>query len=288
MRISVQFATIRSGWLENTFRALGAQTLPHEEWEFVMVDDYGDRWLEVKALAEKYKVNTKYMCSKPYKWKSNRQLGNARNTGLIYSDGELMVFLDDYSWVERDWLKLHWRTHVKTGMAVIGVVYGVKLKTDTVNSLQDLTIESSDERLKDHTFDGPCRPGWFWTFNASAPLGAVLAVNGYDERLDCAGEDDVDLGLRMARLGVKFWYCADPRIAVYHMRHNGGLSRPSPFKVEECDKFTKEALNVRYDGSWGLLEDNARKQPWEVNVGYFSLRKARSAREHTPVKEVRI
>ena len=293
IRISINFATIRKGWLQNTFQALGQQTMPKHLFEFVMVDDCGDRGDLVKGLAEENQVNVKYMKSKPWHWKSNRQLGNARNTGFIHCEGELVVFLDDYSWVEPNFLATHWDLYKYRNRAVIGVVQAVEPEHGKVSSKENLkAVENDrDERWKSihpqHEKDD-CNAGWFWTFNASAPLKSIVRVNGYDERYDCAGEDDVDLGLRLARIGVKFLYTSDPKIKVYHMKHNGHQSRPSPFPPEECDKFTKEMLNVRYDGSWGLMEDNKRRKPWEVNQGYFNLEKARNNKGNYPMKEWKI
>ena len=304
MKVSVSFPTIRSGWLDNTFRALGQQSLAHQDWELVMIDDWGDRWEEVQKLAEEYQINVKYMPSKPYFWKSNRQLGNARNTGFIHCDGELVVFLDDYSWMEPKWLETHWKLYKERGRAVIGIVQAVSPDYGRITSYRRLVLEPRpDERWKSIAPNAQLSqapPGWFWTFNASAPLEKIVEVNGYDERFDASGEDDVDLGLRLARVGVKFLYTTEEDIKVYHMRHNGGTSRPSPFKPEECHRFTKEVLHVKYDGSWGLLEDNARKPPSAVNYDpapkisedgrtmhefYFRLSVAREHRDKFPVRE---
>lgn len=293
MRISISFASIRQRWLDNTFRALGRQTMPHEDWEFLMVDDWGDRWNEVQALAEQNQVNVKYMRSKPYHWKSNRQLGNARNTSFIHAEGEVVAFLDDYSWIEFDWLRMHWRIYQKYNCGVMGVVHAVKTNLGSIRSKNDLEVEKDrpDERLKNidrgkHLYPAPA--GTFWTFNASCPLTKIIEVNGYDEEFNCSGEDDVDLGIRMSRVGLRYYFCAEQAIAVYHMRHNGGQSRPSPFKPEECHKVTKELYGTKYDGSWGLLERNSRVKPWEVNQGYFRLAEARSNRDKYPFNEYKI
>jgi glycosyltransferase involved in cell wall biosynthesis len=293
IRISISFCTIREGWLENTFRALGQQTMPHGLFELVMVDDWGNRWNKVKRLAKKNKLNVKYMKSKPWHWKSNRQLGNARNTSFIHCDGELVVFLDDYSWVEPAFLATHWDLYKFRDRAVIGIVQAVEPNYGKVFSKANLepVKDSRDERWKSiyplHEKDN-CNPGWFWTFNTSAPLNRIIQVNGYDEEFDCCGEDDVDLGLRMSRVGVKYLYTSDPKIKVYHMKHNGGQSRPSPFKPEECHVITKEIYHTKYDGSWGLLERNSRFKPWEVNQGYFNLKYARRHMMDYPRKRFRI
>lgn len=293
MKISINYATIRKGWMENLFSILGRQTFPNEDFELILVDDYGDRWEYVKRLADLFAVNVKYMSSKPWHWKSNRQLGNARNTAFIHCDGELVVFLDDYSWVGEDFLETHWKQYRGSGGdAIIGAVQAVELSTDLIDGEDDLVETGKrDERWRAiypqrELWGAP--PGWFWTFNASAPMEKIVKVNGYDERFDCAGEDDVDLGLRLSRVRVRFGYVARKSIMVYHMRHNGNLSRPSPFKPEECRLFTKEELGVKYDGSWGLMEDNSRRAPWDVNQGYFSLKEARKSREEYPMREVRV
>jgi glycosyltransferase involved in cell wall biosynthesis len=325
--ISISFASIRLGWLENTFRALGQQTLPHDEWELTFIDDFGDRSAEVEKLARENRINVKYMHSKPYYWKSNRQLGNARNTGFIHSDGEIIVFLDDYTWIPPTWLQRHWEIYNETRGAVIGRVKAVRYRP-IVHSLEDLEVIGEDDRYKYlRCGRSPMYPsiltcpnylcGWFYTFNASAPLMDIVRINGYDEEFDCTGEDDVDLGQRLRRIGTEFTYRTEPEIIAYHMQHGGkmpvacpscgkglevdthcwdkdhfmacpncgakvnvheiqrDINIPKRFREEEVHKVTKELYNVKYDGSWGLLERNRRRQPWEVNGGYFNLAWAR-------------
>ena len=314
MKVSISFATIRAGWIENTFKALGAQTLPHRDWELVFIDDWGDRGEEVEKLAKDNCVNLKYMQSKPYHWKSNRQLGNARNTGFIHSDGELIVFLDDYTWIPETFLQRHWEIYRETRKAVIGRVRPVKYNSGPIKSLDGLEVMGEDERfthlikVRRREAPFPNLYAWFYTFNCSAPLASIVKVNGYDEEYDCTGEDDIDLGTRLMRTGMEFTYRTEPGITAYHMQHGGKLpinwgrwagrayldsvslreiNMPQRFRDDEVHKVPKELYGTKYDGSWGLLERNARRLPWEVNQGYFSLKEARENRVKYPVKEWR-
>lgn len=283
MKISVSFATIRYGWLENTFRCLGQQTLPHMEWELIMVDDVpNDRSDQVLELAKKENINVKWMRSKQNYWKSSRMLGNARNTGFIHSDGELVVFIDDYTWISPTFLQKHWEIYSGTKKAIIGRVQSVGYK-DSVQSSSELVITGEDDRYKYVITRGlPSSDsiyGWFYTFNASASFKKIQEINGYDEEFDCTGEDDIDLGERLSRSGLDFIYVTESDITVFHMQHEG--------KMPLCG-VSKELYNTKYDGSWGLLERNKRRKPWEVNIGYFDLSDARNNRDKYPYKEYKI
>lgn len=250
LKISISFATIRHGWLENTFRCLGRQTLPHDEWELIMIDDISeDRSEYVLELARKEGIKIKWMRSKPNYWKSNRLLGNARNTGFIHSDGKLVVFLDDYTWAPETFLEEHWKIYNETGMAVIGRVKVIKYM-DRVESGGDLTIIGDDQRYKLLLAQGnggvqDAVYAWFYTFNASAPLEKIININGYDEEFDCTGEDDIDLGERLSRTGMTFTFRTHPEITVFHMQHGGQNAR---IKCTNCG----EDLS-NYDNCWNSV-----------------------------------
>jgi glycosyltransferase involved in cell wall biosynthesis len=250
LKISISFATIRTGWLENTFRCLGRQTLPKDEWELIMIDDIPeDRSEYVMELARKEDINVKWMRSKPNHWKSNRLLGNARNTGFIHSDGELVVFLDDYTWVPETFLEEHWKIYKETNMAVIGRVKAIKYQ-DKIESGGDITVIGDDQRYKLFFSQGTGKRGnagyaWFYTFNTSAPLKKIISINGYDEEFDCTGEEDIDLGERLSRLGMQFTFKTHPEITVFHMQHGGQNAR---IKCTNCG----EDLST-YESCWNSV-----------------------------------
>ena len=325
LKATVIMPTNRYGWLENTFRALGRQTFPKEEWEFVLVDDYGDRWDEVKKLAEENGVRTKYMHSKPAHWKTNRQIANARNTGLIYADSELIIFFDDYMWVPPEWVGSHWGSYCDTRGATVARVKAARYKRIVLTGA-GLEVMGDDERCDKTRFKSPSQQeiaSWFYTFNTSAPLYTIVDINGFDEEFDATSEEDIDLGLRLYRSGVRFVFLTHESITAYHLQHGGEvvevrcnrcggeiyigdlhcwnhqkvmpcpkcgsmvdrseiarkINMPARYSESECHRVTKDMYKTKYDGSWGLLERNARKPPWDVNYPYFNLERAREERE---------
>jgi len=281
------------------FNGLKKQTLK-EPWEILIVDDVPeDRSQIARQYAERFKVNVKWMRSKPHHWKSNRLIANARNTALIYAEGEVVVFVDDFTWVPPRFLEAHLKVWEETGYNVLGSATAVKYATPPPEDISVLPVHTYDERVKEgvrgevplqtgittgavdtRTLQGyrewkDCPAGWFYCCNASAPLRKIVEVNGFDEEMDCTSEEDVDLGLRLARVGCRFWFKSDPNVNVYHMAHGRPeLHPPLRYKPEECHVVTKGMYN-ELEGSHALIKRNSQREPWRVNEGIFDLKTAR-------------
>jgi len=301
--VSVIVPTRRYGPVyEILFNGLKNQTL--KEWELLLVDDVPeDRSGLAEAYAKRYRLNVKWMRSKPNYWRSNRLIANARNTALIYAEGELVVFIDDYTWVPPRFLESHWRLWNETGYCLIGSVTAVKYTPDPPEELSTLPVYTYDERVKraykgegyiqtlqaGHPTPGAvdtrvhlgyrdlkdCPPGWFYTCNASGPLAKIVEVNGFDEEMDCTSEEDVDLGLRLARVGCRFWFKSNPDVNAYHMMHGlPELNPPPRYRPEECHRVTKGMYN-ELEGSHAIIKRNSQRPPWRVNEGVFDLKAAR-------------
>jgi GT2 family glycosyltransferase len=301
--VSVIVPTRRYGPLfEILFNGLKNQTL--KDFELLIVDDVPeDRSSIVEEYAKKYMLNVKWMRGKPNYWKSNRLIANARNTGLIYAEGELIVFIDDFTWVPKRFLESHYHLWNATGYNLIGSVTAVKYTDNPPEDLSMLPIYTYDERIK-RAYKGndyikalqvgqptpgavdtrvhlgyrdlkDCPPGWFYCSNASAPLRKIIEVNGFEEELDCTSEEDVDLGLRLARVGCKFWFKSDPDVNAYHMTHGlPELNPPLRYSPEECHRVTKGMYN-ELEGSHAIIKRNSLREPWKVNEGIFDLKLAR-------------
>jgi len=300
--VSVITPTRRYGPVyEILFNGLKNQTL--REFEVLIVDDVPeDRSCQVCDFAEKYRLNVKWMRGKPNYWKSNRLIANARNTALIYAESELVVFIDDYTWVPPRFLESHWKVWEETGYNLIGAVTAVKYTSNPPEDLSTLPVHTYDERMKEpdkklginvartgipttgavdtRTLQGykewkDCPAGWFYCSNASAPLDKIVEINGFDEEFDCTSEEDVDLGLRLARVGCHFWFKSDPECTAYHMAHGlPELHPPLRYKPEECHVVTKDMYN-ELEGSHALIKRNMEREPWRVNEGIFDLKIAR-------------
>jgi len=330
VRISVILPTNRPKGPLYALNGLSKQSFPGEDFELIIVDDYPEDRSEVITDTSKFLglENVLTLKSKPNYWRSNRLISNARNTGLIHAKGELVVFLDDYCWVRPRWLEEHWKTYERGVYTMIGAMQAVKYVPNRFDSLDELPppdideekwrsrvdlmewiTEDQKERAKQLETYGSkdtrgrkpkrnCGGGWFYTCNAAAPLRKLVEVNGFDEQYDLTSEEDIDLGLRLERVGCKFFYRPEPDCTVYHMDHREvdremkkwpkryvevtyeelrrrGVIESNP---DEVQLVLKEKYGTRFDGSWGLHEQNHRKRgPANVVNGkrIFDLRRER-------------
>jgi len=312
MRVSVVLPTNRPKGPLYAIHGLSKQTFPKEDFELIIVDDYPeDRSDVVKRVSSLLGLENVFVLrSKENYWRSNRLIGNARNTALIHVRGELVVFLDDYCWVRPRWLEEHWKTYEKRSYTMVGAMQAVKYVPHRFDNLDELPPSNPDEgywdereRLRD--WDSPeqrkrakevkhlgvtdsrgkkakrnCGGGWFYSCNASAPLTKLVEINGFDEQYDLTSEEDIDLGLRLERVGCKFFYRPEPDCTVYHMDHREvdkemkklpkrymevsyeelrlrGAVESNP---DEVQLVLKEKYGTRFDGSWGLHEQNYRSR----------------------------
>ena len=129
MKISVILPTNRPNGSLYAIHALSRQTFSPKDFELLIVDEDREVWKE--SLGKLFDLpNVKVLKSKPNHWRSNRLIGNARNTGLIHAEGELVVFLDDFCWVPPRWLEEHWITYQRGPYTMIGAGKAVKYIPD--------------------------------------------------------------------------------------------------------------------------------------------------------------
>ena len=306
MKISIILPTNRPQGPMYAINSLLKQTLPLEDWELIIVDDYPSD-LRQKMLLEMSYIsgleNLRVFKSKPNYWRSNRLIANARNTGLIHARGELVVFLDDFCWVPPRWLEEHWNTYKKTPYTMIGAGKAVKYVPGRYYDLDQLPLPDVGDKVegafirnlaqfKVSDTRGPnslrdCGGGWFYTMNASAPLDKIVQINGFDEEYDLTSEEDIDLGVRLERAGCRFFYRPDYDCTVFHVDHREVdaemKKQPKKYKEVTYDELRmrgevqlvlKEKYGVKYDGSWGLHERNRRRPPNAVTDD-FNLKQAR-------------
>ena len=298
MKVSIVLPTNRPQGHEYALRALSKQTFPQDDWELIIVDDYyEDRRTQVLDEAMTMGIHhVKVLKSKPNYWRSNRLISNARNTGLIHARGQLIVFLDDFSWVRPRWLEEHWRVY-RRGYCMVGAGKAVEYREGVYDGFDGFPAPTVEEdvggafirnlaQFKVSDTRGPtpivdCSPGWFYTFNASAPLEKIIRINGFDEEFDLTSEEDIDLGLRLSRAGCKFWYRPEADCTMFHVDHRSvdremkklprryreityeelRLRGKLDTEPDEAQLVLKEKYSTKYDGSWGLHERNTKHDP---------------------------
>ncbi len=297
MKISVIIPTIRlKRLIDFQLPSFSKQTFPKDEFEIIIIDDcIEDRKEQVENFAKLNNLNIKWMRSKKPYYRSNACMGCARNTGLIYAQGELIVFNDDYSCVKPNYLEKVWNIYKNNPkISNIGACVFVDYKEPPYSeNIESLAI-SKDPRRKSSL----CSCDIFFTSNASAPLKDIIKVNGFWEIADLTREEDVLMGYALSRIGRKFCFNDEPDLTVYHMSHHGHEEVNTKFKstsfeglgwkgnsigkcglntnIDETQIVTKDVFNTKNLGSWALIEHfkNNRDLKFNKEIG-FNLQEER-------------
>ncbi|MBA7678922.1 hypothetical protein ES703_87202 [subsurface metagenome] len=138
------------------------------------------------------------------------------NQGIIEADGELIILIDDGTWVDWACLNRHWGHYIghDKKISLIGMTHEISypilresfhnawisIFKDEFESLSNLPITRCDDKPIFHEDSGR----WFCG-NCSIPLNVLLDLNGYDEQYSNApSSHDIDLGMRAEFYGWKF------------------------------------------------------------------------------------
>ena len=136
-------------------------------------------------------------------------ISSAKNTGILYADGELCITCDDAEFFPEDILARYWK-HYKTGHYMLGMYDRMKTIV-TKNGLPSYPLRGeiyrNDTRFRHlagknllHHTTGD------WAYaGTSFSLNDALELNGFNERMDgCKSLEDCDFGNRLRILGRKF------------------------------------------------------------------------------------
>ncbi len=135
----------------------------------------------------------------------------ARNAGIAAACGEVVLFNDSDILTSPDLLRHHLAHHrARTGIAVVGWEVQVK-------SLEEYVYK------RDHPQErGSLHPAsrktlkwlYFLTGNASVRREDLLRVGSFDESFTGYGHEDLELGYRLHKAGIRILY--EPRAVNYH------------------------------------------------------------------------
>lgn len=161
--------------------APGIQTLPAQQYEVIVTDD-GSKTTAQEMIRKHY----------PWvKWVAGPRKGPAanRNNGAKYAQGEWLAFTDDDCLPDPEWIEAYAKAIVAEPFCSIfeGRTYVDRPKqtfaeTSPVNEL------------------GGC----LWSCNIAIQKQLFESLTGFDERFPYAAMEDVDLKLRLRKIGQKF------------------------------------------------------------------------------------
>lgn len=132
----------------------------------------------------------------------------AKNTGILYADGELIISCDDAEFMPDHLLETYWK-HYQDGKLMHAVHKRLKsIKIE--NGLPTLPIEG-DIYINDHRLNTAKKQisyhqhGTLTFAGTSFSLKDALHLNGFNERMDsCKSLEDCDFGMRLVMIGKEF------------------------------------------------------------------------------------
>ena len=206
-RITVLTETCRTQYMETQANALRLQTFTDFEW-VLMDDNYGENKEWVASFVKVPLTHIPPREVKPY-----FATAAAINDALIYTRGELVIFLVDYVIPQPTCLEKQWEVYQKYPKSFIS---GSSIPLQDDGSMR----AGKDYRqwlfemgffpriqLEEGIWEVP-REGvqnWWMGRNDSVPLEALLDINGLDEQFDGRwGGQDADVAQRLMTYGLKY------------------------------------------------------------------------------------
>jgi len=197
--------------LKKTIKSASEQTLDKKDFEVIVVDDGGTDG--TKSFMENFiapsNLNLKYFFTE------HKSAGHARNVGIEKSQGEIILFCGDDTYLDKNLLAIHKKCHEqKEGVAVLGIALWDENEkvSDFMRYLAPAGPQFHYNTIKDRNVAGF---NHFYTCNISLAK-KWLELEKFDERFDCAFED-IDLGLRLEKKGLKIIF--EPEAKVFHSHY---------------------------------------------------------------------
>ena len=199
MKISVVIPTYnRRELLARTLATVFAQDFPPEEYEVVVVVDGS-----TDATAEFLRTLKPDPRIRVVEHPRNLGQAAARNTAIRIAQGDFVLFVDDDCLCDRSLLKEHAAAHQEADSLVVS---GPVLTAP--DSPRTLTTDRLAKVERSYPVRARGRCSWQecnGAANISIPRALLLACGGFDEGLFRMSED-VDLVLRLRRMGAGFYY----------------------------------------------------------------------------------
>lgn len=232
--------------VEITVGLITKRAQPHIEWaleslknqtfknfEYIIVDGYYHRRKdEIAKLIKDMNLGfpVLHIPDKASRWKGQRPcISNARNTIMIFANGNYIVHADDCCKMKPNWLERHVDS-LRKGYLSAGAWIGCQNITDDGKCIEG--IYGPEERLRMVHGPGLANNRWLYGGNFGYPLEAALSINGFDEYLDGEfGQDDLDFGIRLERKGYRTIFDPSCLVEYYMFDHNYDKVVPPIIKV---------------------------------------------------------
>ncbi|MFA9220245.1 MAG: glycosyltransferase family 2 protein [Sediminibacterium sp.] len=190
---------------------------------------------------------------------------NARNTGILLSSGDYLIFADDVSILMPGWWFAAKQAAEKRMIVCGSYQKHFEMVVENGNLISSRSHQGGiDSRWNGGNNGNPVLIQGSQLFGCSFGIPAldILAVNGFDEVCDSIGGEDYHLGIRLNNIGLRIYY--DRRMFTVESEelHN------QPFLMLRDDRLLDEgAYNMRL-AEFGVKE---RKAPGRCDSSHMVL-----------------
>lgn len=184
----------------------------------------------------------------------------AKNTGILYADGELLITCDDAEFFPDNLLEKYW-CYKECGYLMHSLHKRMK-SIDLIDGKIKYPI-NGDIYINDHRFNAAkeskgvkYHKAGSWTFaGTSFRLKDALILNGFNEKMDgCKSLEDCDFGGRLALLGNQFAMDVDGFLYILDHKSYGATTTGQDGQVTVAE----EIINKKIDNfiaveNYGML-----------------------------------
>lgn len=206
-----------------------------DAFEVIIIDDFSDE--SVINIVDKYKhdFNIKY-----YRMNTNKGRAAARNKGIELAESELLIFNDGDRILQPDMIIQHLQLHSTKEKAVcIGnnidlFLFDNKVIKDEKQLIEELFFKNGGKygkcrfhyyyqelvgKIYDYRGQTDCDIAWISLLsgNFSIRKQCIMEVGGFDENFKRWGIENMELGYRLQKSGIKYYY--NKKAVNYHIYH---------------------------------------------------------------------
>ncbi len=209
--------------LQRAIESFEAQDAPAGSFELIVVDDGSSdgthEWLDAHA----FRVSARVL------HKPNGGLASARNVGIQAARGRILLFVNDDTLAFPDLVREHLAAHAAAAAEgrEVSVLGSFEQPSAHLSSALMRHLELSGEvfRYQDMRAGELYDHNRFWTCNVSVGAARVHEAGLFDERFRRYGCEDIDLGLRLERLGLRVAYHPGARAHHEHVLDFAALKK---------------------------------------------------------------
>lgn len=275
--------------LEKCLSALLVQTYPHDKYEIIVIDDGStdgtgemvDRLVEEHGLREQSittpgaEVESYVACRSQrliYEWQEHTSAAAARNRGIRKAIGDLVILLDSDIVTLPDFIEAHVFARVNPaceipsdGIFRIGfspddktIVHGRVIHTEDLDN-----PTSTQKRISDISM------AFFASGNASIARRWLLEAGLFDEDFTEYGWEDLELGQRLKKLGLRVVRSDKP--AGYHLKHEFSVAKLPAIRKREIQRGRMAVVYYRKHPTFSVRMSTTMIRPFYWLVGLLTL-----------------